>query len=89
MVQSIDEQLNTITQDVADTYTALGAKGATLPVKKGTSNLKATVDSLPKGGFPYTRCTLDDKGLLSRVTIKLDNDTFKGCLLYTSDAADD
>ena len=78
MVQSIDEQLNTITQDVADTYTALGAKGATLPVKKGTSNLKATVDSLPKGGFPYTRCTLDDKGLLSRVTIKLDNDTFKG-----------
>lgn len=45
MVQSIDEQLDTITQDVADTYTALGAKGATLPAKKGTSNLKAAVDS--------------------------------------------
>ena len=78
MVQSIDEQLNTITQDVADTYTALGAKRATLPAKKGTSNLKATVDSLPKGGFPYTRCTLDNKGVLSRVPIKLDDDTFKG-----------
>lgn len=78
MVQSIDEQLNTITQDVADTYTALGTKGATLPAKKGTSNLKATVDSLPKSGFPYTRCTLDDKGVLSRVTTNIDDDTFKG-----------
>lgn len=46
MVQSIDEQLDTITQDVVDTYTALGAKGATLPAKKGTSNLKATVEAL-------------------------------------------
>ena len=86
MVQSIDEQLNTITQDVADTYTALGAKGATLPAKKGTSNLKATVDSLPKGGFPYTRCTLDDKGLLSIVPIKLDDNTFKGFKMIGSHA---
>ena len=86
MVQSIDEQLDTITQDVADTYTALGAKGATLPAKKGTSNLKATVDSLPKSGFPFTRCTLDDKGVLSRVPIKLDDDTFKGIKTVSSHA---
>lgn len=62
MVQSIDEQLDTITQDVADTYTALGAKGATLPAKKGTSNLKATVDSLPKGGFPNKLYDVDASG---------------------------
>ena len=62
MVQSIDEQLNTITQDVADTYTALGTKGATLPAKKGTSNLKATVDSLPKSGFPYQLYSVDANG---------------------------
>ena len=86
MVQSIDEQLDTITQDVADTYTALGAKGATLPVKKGTSNLKATVDSLPKSGFPYTRCTLDDKGVLSRVPTNIDDDTFKGVKTVSSSA---
>lgn len=62
MVQSIDEQLDTITQDVADTYTALGAKGATLPTKKGTSNLKATVDSLPKSGFPNKLYDVDASG---------------------------
>lgn len=89
MVQSIDEQLNTITQDVADTYTALGAKGATLPAKKGTSNLKATVDSLPKSGFPFTRCTLDDKGVLSRVPANIDDDTFKGVKTISSSALED
>lgn len=62
MVQSINEQLDTITQDVADTYTALGAKGATLPAKKGTSNLKATVDSLPKSGFPNKLYDVDANG---------------------------
>lgn len=62
MVQSIDEQLDTITQDVADTYTALGVKGATLPAKKGTSNLKATVDSLPKSGFPNKLYDVDANG---------------------------
>ena len=80
MVQSIDEQLDTITQDVADTYTALGAKGATLPAKKGTSNLKATVDSLPKSksGFPFTYCKVSSDGVLSLDTANFDSDTFKG-----------
>ena len=76
MVQSIDEQLNTITQDVADTYTALGAKGATLPTKKGTSNLKATVDSLPKGGFPYQLYSVNADGITVRPTQVLDKNTF-------------
>lgn len=34
MVQSINEQLDTITQDVTDTYTALETKGATLTYNK-------------------------------------------------------
>ena len=76
MVQSIDEQLDTITQDVADTYTALGAKGATLPTKKGTSNLKATVDSLPKSGFPYQLYSVDANGVTVRPTQVLDKNTF-------------
>ena len=87
MVQSIDEQLDTITQDVADTYTALGAKGATLPAKKGTSNLKATVDSLPKSGFPYQIYSVDANGTTVRPTQVLDKNTFadiveikSGCL---------
>lgn len=62
MVQSVNEQLDTISQDVADTYTALEAKGATLPAKKGTSNLKDTVNSLPKGGFPNKLYDVDADG---------------------------
>ena len=76
MVQSIDEQLNTITQDVTDTYTALEAKGATLPAKKGTSNLKATVDSLPKSGFPYQIYSVDANGTTVKPTQVLDKNTF-------------
>ena len=94
MVQSIDEQLDTITQDVADTYTALGAKGATLPAKKGTSNLKATVDSLPKGGFPYQLYSVNANGTASIMTSTLDDSTFSGlvesgkyCFQYFSQCA--
>ena len=77
MVQSIDEQLDTITQDVADTYTALGVKGATLPAKKGTSNLKATVDSLPKGGFPYQLYSVNADGrALPSFPKTIDENTF-------------
>ena len=78
MVQSIDEQLNTITQDVADTYTALGAKGATLPVKKGTSNLKTTVDSLPKSGFPNKLYNVDASGTVTALSDTFNEYTFKG-----------
>ena len=78
MVQSIDEQLDTITQDVADTYTALGAKGATLPAKKGTSNLKATVDSLPKSGFPNKLYNVDANGTVTTLSDTFNEDTFKG-----------
>ena len=84
MVQSIDEQLNTITQDVADTYTALGAKGATLPTKKGTSNLKATVDSLPKGGFPNKLYNVDANGTVTALSDTFNEDTFKGIVKVES-----
>ena len=89
MVQSIDEQLNTITQDVADTYTALGAKGATLPTKKGTSNLKATVDSLPKSGFPYQIYSVDANGEAKPPFPKtLDENTFADISTIASNALD-
>lgn len=87
MVQSIDEQLNTITQDVADTYTALGAKGATLPAKKGTSNLKATVDSLPKSGFPNKLYDVDANGDLVKPSGTFSEGDFDDIVTVYKDAS--
>lgn len=85
MVQSIDEQLNTITQDVADTYTALGTKGATLPAKKGTSNLKATVDSLPKSGFPNKLYDVDASGKVIKPSGTFSEGDFDGIVTIPSE----
>ena len=79
MVQSIDEQLNTITQDVADTYTALGAKGATLPAfgSRGTKNLASTVATVPSSD-PVNKVFDVVDGVVSKHAVTFNENSFDG-----------
>lgn len=44
---SIQSEINRISGNVADAYSALSAKGATLPSKQNTDNLPSTIESIP------------------------------------------
>ncbi len=43
---SIQTEIDRLSKNVSDTYTALEAKGATIPVQKNSDNLPSTVESI-------------------------------------------
>lgn len=44
---SIQSEISRISGNVADAYSALSEKGATLPAKQNTDNLASTIESIP------------------------------------------
>lgn len=71
-------QINEIKEDLSDAYTALGAKGATLPESnaRGTANLASTINSLPKEGFPNKLWDVDANGVTTVPTGTFSEDSF-------------
>lgn len=47
---SVQSEIDRITQNVADTYSALEEKGATMPAEQNSDNLPATARTVPAGG---------------------------------------
>ena len=47
---SIQEEINRIDQNVANTYAALNEMGATMPAKQNSNNLAQTVRTVPQSG---------------------------------------
>lgn len=47
---SVQEEINRINQNIANTYSVLNEKGATLPTNQNSDNLANTVRSVPQGG---------------------------------------
>lgn len=47
---SIQDEINRINQNIANTYSAMGEMGATLPANQNSDNLANTVRSVPQGG---------------------------------------
>ena len=47
---SIQEEINRIEQNVANTYIALNEMGATMPAKQNSDNLASTARTVPQGG---------------------------------------
>ena len=75
----VADQINRIKTNIANTYTAAQAKGATMPQAQNSDNLAACVQSITTGGggggtqFGLTISdvlgTVDDTGAVSRTTI--------------------
>lgn len=51
---SIATAINDLSGRIQDAYTALEAKGATMPVEKDTWHLSTTIDTIPAGGGDIT-----------------------------------
>lgn len=49
---SIQSEISRITGNIASAYTALSAKGATMPSVQNTANLKSTIEGLPEVAEP-------------------------------------
>lgn len=59
---SIQSEINRLTQAVSDTYSALNAKGATMPAAQTSAGLAATVASVPQVSIPATTAILKGDG---------------------------
>lgn len=89
---SVADQINRIKTNIANTYTAAQAKGATMPQTQNSDNLAACVQSITTGGggggtqFGLTISdvlgTVDDTGAVSRTTISNALD-FSGITSFT------
>ena len=51
---SIQSEINRISGNVASAYSALAAKGATMPTAQNTNNLSSTVATLPDAPVAMT-----------------------------------
>ena len=88
---SVADQINRIKTNIANTYTAAQAKGATMPQTQNSDNLAACVQSITTGGggtqFGLTISdvlgTVDDTGAVSRTTISNALD-FSGITSFTT-----
>ena len=90
---SVADQINRIKTNIADTYTAAQAKGATMPQAQNSDNLAACVQSITTGGggggtqFGLTISdvlgTVDGTGAVSRTTISNALD-FSGITSFTN-----
>ena len=90
---SVADQINRIKTNIANTYTAAQAKGATMPQTQNSDNLATCVQSITTGGggggtqFGLTISdvlgTVDDTGAVSRTTISNALD-FSGITSFTN-----
>lgn len=62
---SIESEITRINNNIAATYTALSAKGATMPETENSANLASTVATVPSGGDPANKAFGVDNGVLS------------------------
>lgn len=60
---SISDQITRIKTNIANAYTSLESKGATIPADKNSNNLATTVDSISAGGFPNKAFDVDSAGV--------------------------
>ena len=60
---SIATALTDLSGRIQDAYTALSAKGATMPSVKNSANLSATIDTLGSGGTDYLALLLNNTSL--------------------------
>ena len=90
---SVADQINRIKTNIANTYTAAQAKGATMPQAQNSDNLAACVQSITTGGGGSTQFgltaeqmlgTLDGEGNLTLPT--LPSITFTGLIKISSTA---
>lgn len=56
-MSTIQEEKKRITDNIADAYTSLKAKGATMPTEQNSDNLRSTVDSLNVADVIYNSST--------------------------------
>ena len=67
---SIASEITRINNNIANAYTSLNAKGATMPQDQNSANLADTIDSITTGGggggstFPYTNDLNTVKGII-------------------------
>lgn len=54
---SVSTQITRIKTNIANTYTALKTKGATIPSSQTSANLKSTVESLSSATVSYDSST--------------------------------
>ena len=91
---SVADQINRIKTNIADTYTAAQAKGATMPQTQNSDNLATCIQSITTGGggggdtqFGLTISdvlgTVDETGAVSRTTISNALD-FSGITSFTN-----
>ena len=75
----VEEQLQTIQDNVDDAYTALSSKGATLPAvgSRGTANLASTIATVPSPD-PANKAFDVVNGALSMPTVTFNENTFAG-----------
>lgn len=57
---SIASEITRISGNIADAYTSLNAKGATMPATQNSANLADTIDSVPTGGGGGTPAYMTD-----------------------------
>ena len=89
---SVADQINRIKTNIADTYTAAQAKGATMPQTQNSDNLAACVQSITTGGggggtqfglvISDVLGTVDDTGAVSKTRISNALD-FSGITSFT------
>lgn len=83
-------QINEIKEDLSDAYTALGAKGATLPESnaRGTANLASTIATVPSPD-PVNKAFDVTNGVLQKPTVTFSEDTFDGVTSVAEKGLDD
>lgn len=59
---SISSEITRINQNIASAYTACNNKGATMPQTQNSSNLAATITSIPTGGGTLIPKTITENG---------------------------
>ena len=63
---SIESEITRINNNIAATYTALSAKGATMPATENSANLASTVATVPSGGDPVNKAFEIVDGVLDK-----------------------
>lgn len=64
---SISDQITRIKTNIANAYTSLESKGATIPADKNSNNLATTVDSISASAFPNKAFDVDSAGVATAI----------------------
>lgn len=84
---SIESEITRINNNIAATYTALSAKGATMPATENSANLASTVATVPSGGGvdPVNKVFEVNEGVLNKPTAAFSDNTFAGVTSIAND----